>query len=355
MTDSTKQLSGNMNVLITGAGGFLGQCLASALMKNPSVESLLLTDVAEPNIPSITDCSQEQQKNSSSNKNCCCSVRATKADLTQRQGCEAVISPNLTHVYLLHGIMSGAAEANLELGLAVNVDSMRNMLDTLRKIKRGIRVIFPSSLAVFGPAAAAAEEGGGSSHVVVSEETMPSPQSSYGAQKYICEILLNDYTRRGLLDARIVRLPTIIVRPGRPSGAASSFCSGIVREPLNGERSVLPVSRSLKLWVCSTRCVVRNLLVAGDIPAAMYGKGSRTINLPGIMVTVQDMLDALEKVGGHKALGLIDEVPDESVARIVGSWPSSFNITKAKTLGFHDDGPLEQTIQDYVTDFSSNR
>ncbi|KAK6378879.1 hypothetical protein LTS17_006582 [Exophiala oligosperma] len=251
--------------------------------------------------------------------------------------------------------MSGAAEANLELGLAVNVDSMRNMLDTLRKIKRGIRVIFPSSLAVFGPAAAAAEEGGGSSHVVVSEETMPSPQSSYGAQKYICEILLNDYTRRGLLDARIVRLPTIIVRPGRPSGAASSFCSGIVREPLNGERSVLPVSRSLKLWVCSTRCVVRNLLVAGDIPAAMYGKGSRTINLPGIMVTVQDMLDALEKVGGHKALGLIDEVPDESVARIVGSWPSNFNITKAKTLGFHDDGPLEQTIQDYVTDFSSNR
>lgn len=165
-----------MRLLITGAGGFLGQALASALMEDAAVSKIILTDVLEPSIPS-------------SMRDSVCEVQALKADLTDKNALERLFTSDLTHVYLLHGIMSGAAEAHLELGLSVNVDSMRLIMDILRRVKPAIPVIFPSSLAVFGPMA----EGS-----VVTESTMPLPQSSYGAQKQICEVLLNDFSRRGL-------------------------------------------------------------------------------------------------------------------------------------------------------------
>ncbi|KAK4936136.1 hypothetical protein LTR10_022932 [Elasticomyces elasticus] len=322
-----------MSILITGGGGFIGQCLGAALMVDPAVKSLLLTDVAKPSTPSLP---KGQTKS--------CTVSTTAADLTKLEDCQALLNTGLTHVYLLHGIMSGAAEANLELGLAVNVDSMRNVLDTLRKVQPGIRVIFPSSLAVFGQTP---------QDFVVDENTMPLPQSSYGAQKYISETLLNDYSRRGLLDGIVVRLPTIIVRPGKPSGAASSFCSGIIREPLNKEKSVLPVSTSLKLWVCSTRTVIRNLLIARDVPHEALASSSRVVNLPGITVTVQEMLDALVSIGGKQALDLVENKHDETIERIVGSWPAKFDVGRAVQLGFQTDGPLERTFQEYLDDFAS--
>ena len=320
-----------MNILITGAGGFIGQCLGAALMVDPAVNSLLLTDVAEPSTPTPP---KGQTR--------ACKVSTIAADLTKLEDCQALLSSGLSHVYLLHGIMSGAAEANLELGLAVNVDSMRNILDTLRRAQPGIRVIFPSSLAVFGQTP---------QDFVVDENTMPLPQSSYGAQKYISETLLNDYSRRGLLDGMIVRLPTIIVRPGKPSGAASSFCSGIIREPLNGDNSILPVPTSLKLWVCSTRTVIRNLLIARDVPHEIIASRSRVFDLPGITVTVQDMLDALVSIGGKQALDLVENKHDETIERIVGSWPARFDIRRAVELGFQVDGPLERTFQEYLDDF----
>lgn len=321
-----------MRILITGGGGFIGQALAASLMKDASVQSLILTDVVQPSVPAIPKIDSDIYP----------TVQALKADLTSRTVCEKILTSDLTHVYLLHGIMSGAAEANLELGLAVNVDSMRHVMDVLRKVKPGIRVIFPSSLAVFGPTEAG---------TVITESTMPLPQSSYGAQKQVCEVLLNDFSRRGLLDARIVRLPTIIVRPGKPSGAASSFCSGILREPLNGEKSVLPVSRDLKLWVCSTRTITANLLMARDIPSSAFGNGSRIVNLPGITVTVQEMLDALKNVAGEKVASLIEEAPGDNVGRIVGSWPAEFDITRATSLGYQKDGSLVQTIREYIEDY----
>ena len=243
--------------------------------------------------------------------------------------------------------MSGAAEANLELGLEVNVDSMRYITDVLRaqqkERSKPAVVVFPSSLAVFGPSG----EG-----EVVNERTITLPQSSYGAQKSLVETLLNDFSRRGLIDARIVRLPTIIVRPGKPTGAASSFCSGIIREPLNGEVGVLPVKKDLALWICSSRTIIKNLVKASSISAERFGKGgSRIVNLPGSTVTVQEMLDALGKVGGLKALDLVQEEYDESVERIVGSWPARFDTKRAKELGFEDDVGLEQLFRDYVEDY----
>ncbi len=200
-----------------------------------------------------------------------------------------------------------------------------------------IVTVFPSSLAVFGPA----KEG-----EVVTERTMPLPQSSYGTQKSIVVTLLNDFSRRVLIDARIVRLPTIIVRPGKPTGAASSFCSGIIREPLNGETGILPVKKNLKIVDMFVKNGLSgNLVLAKDIPAQKFGGGSRagSINLPGSTVTVvEEMLNALGLVGGQKVLSLVKEEYDENVSRIVGPWPAVFDTTRANELGFNGDVPLEQ-------------
>jgi len=240
--------------------------------------------------------------------------------------------------------MSGAAEANLDLGLRVNIDSTRLILDILRNTIPGIRVIFPSSLAVFGP----------SNGLTVTESTMPLPGSSYGAEKLICEILLNDFSRRGLIDGRIVRLPTIIVRPGAPSGAASSFCSGIIREPLAGKKSDLPVKKDLELWVCSTRTIIKNLIIAKDLPQEKFqGRPTRVVNLPGITVTVEQMLQSLKEVGGEKALALVEEKHDAAVEKIVGNWPYRFDTSLAEQLGFVADGALDKTLREYIEDYGS--
>lgn len=177
-----------MNVLITGAGGFVGQSLAAALATENKIASLILTDVVEPTAPdsarSITRC--------------------VKADLTSQDSCDSLLTKDLTHVFLLHGIMSGAAEADLELGIKVNIDATRQILDTLRRVKPRVKVIFTSTTAVYGPPP--------SPGFPLTEGNAPSPGSSYGAQKLISEILLNDFSRRGLLDGRIVRLPTVGTR-----------------------------------------------------------------------------------------------------------------------------------------------
>ncbi|KAL4915699.1 hypothetical protein BDW62DRAFT_219247 [Aspergillus aurantiobrunneus] len=324
-----------MSILITGAGGFIGQALAKALAGTPGVNFLTLTDVIEPPAPSGQSNTQ---------------IATVKADLTTRDTCRALLATEFTDMYLLHGIMSGASEANLPLGLAVNVDSLRNILDVLGEKHEGgsprpVRIVYPSSLAVFGGPEVLASP--------VTESTITLPQSSYGAQKHICEVLFNDFSRRGIVDACIVRLPTIIVRPGKPSGAASSFCSGIVREPLNGEESVLPVSKDLKLWVCSTRTIIRNLVQAREVqfPPDAY---SRIVNLPGVTVTVQDILDGLEQVGGEEALQRVVERPDPAVQQIVGSWPAIFDIQRALAMGFHPDGGLTETIHAYIEDYGHN-
>lgn len=317
-----------MNVLVTGAGGFIGQALASALVHDPQISDLTLTDAFEPTLPS-----------SSISQN----VRCVKADLTSVETCESLFTRDLTVVYLLHGLMSGATEANLELGLKVNVDSVRRILDILRRINPDVKVIYTSSIAVYGP-----PEG---DNKVVTEQTTPLPGSSYGAQKLICETLLNDYSRRGLLDGRIVRLPTVVVRPGAPSGAASSFASGIFREPLNGEKSVLPVSKELEMWVCSPRTVVKNLVLARDVPKEKFPYRTRIVNLPGVTVSIRQMLEALKKVGGEKALRLVEEKRDEATEKIVETWAARFDTSRAKTLGFENDGTFEETLQAYLDDY----
>ena len=182
------QDEGKLNILITGAGGFIGQALAAALRSDPAVERILLTDVVEPAIPQGKTKSHVQ-------------ISSLKTDLTSRENCENLFTKEYNLIYLLHGIMSGASEANLELGIKVNLDSTRQILDILRAVNPGVKIVYPSTTAVYGPP--------GSPQELTTERTAPFPGSSYGAQKLICETLLNDFSRRGLLDARILRLPTV--------------------------------------------------------------------------------------------------------------------------------------------------
>ncbi|KAK7417594.1 hypothetical protein QQZ08_011575 [Neonectria magnoliae] len=313
------------HILVTGAAGFIGQAIVAPLLaSSPSVQ-LTLTDVVKPPVPPTA--AQESSRITSLAAELTSPVAV--ADLFSRRRFDAV--------YILHGLMSSGSEANLELGLAVNVDSVRAVLDYLRTNQPGTRVVFASSCAVYGPCDGEVSEAA----------TVPLPRSSYGAEKLIVELLLNDYSRRGLLDGRIVRLPTVVVRPGKPSAAASSFASGIVRESLQGIANVLPVSRDIGLWICSPATVVKNLVKVKDIPAEKLGE-SRIVNLPGITVTVQDILDAVEQVGGKEAAGQVKDEIDAPTERIVRSWPPRFDVSRAYGLGLEPDGELIEAVRAFA-------
>ncbi|KAF4338770.1 transcriptional activator of proteases prtT [Fusarium beomiforme] len=315
---NTNTMADKQHILITGAGGFIGQeILAPLLNSSPSIH-LTITDISEPPVP--TEHSQR--------------IISLAADLTNPSVVEQLVtSQPFQAVYLFHGLMSSGSEANLDLGLKVNVDSVRYVLDALRNKLRGVKVVFSSSCAVYGP-----EEG------YVTEKTLPQPRSSYGAEKLIAELLVNDFSRRGLIDGRIVRLPTVVVRPGKPSAAASSFASGIVRESLQGIPNILPVPRDISMWICSPATVIKNLIKVKDIPAEKFGD-SRIVNLPGITVSVQDILDAVEKVGGKEAVGCVKEEQDEALYKIVKSWPPWFDASRAKGLGLDEDGELVDAVK----------
>ncbi|KAK1968946.1 NAD dependent epimerase/dehydratase [Colletotrichum sublineola] len=311
------------DILVTGAAGFVGQALVSALIKANPATTLTATDVIEPPIP--TDVAEASSR-----------INSLKADLTDPQAVSSLLSKQFGAVYLLHGLMSGGAEANLDLGLKINLDSVRSVLDHLRKNYPGTTVVFTSSCAVYGPR-----------QPVIESETVPKPKTSYGTEKLMVELLLEDYSRRGLIDGRIVRLPTVTVRPGAPSAAASSFASGIVRESLKGIKNILPVSRDLEVWVCSPATVVKNLIKIKDVPKEKFGD-SRVVNLPGITVTVQEILDAVEKVGGKEALAQVEEKSDPAILAIVSTWAARFDVSRAYGLGLEPDGPILEAVEAFA-------
>ncbi|KAF2731338.1 NAD-dependent epimerase/dehydratase-like protein [Polyplosphaeria fusca] len=310
-------------VVITGAGGFVGQTLAKKLIETSPDTQLILADV-------------HQAPNPTKSSN----VKSVAADLTDLAACESLIESRPDAVYILHGIMSSGSEANLELGIKVNFESVRSLLDTIRIKKPGTKVIFTSSCAVFGRAAV--------KDVANEENIVPMPESSYGTQKLMIEYLINDYSRRGLIDGRVVRLPTIFVRAGAPTAAASSFVSGIVREPVHGEESELPVDPNIGIWLASPRTLAHNLLHAMQIPADNFGH-FRTVLLPGYTATSGEILDALEQIAGKETRALVKEKRDPTIERIVLSWPAKYDTSRAKKLGFAEDVGLEQTIKDFIT------
>lgn len=320
------------SILITGASGYVGQELAAGLLASSPDITVTLTDIIKP---TITESAAQHTSR----------VKSVQADLTSPQGLDELVSSSSPYdvVYLLHGIMSSGAEANFELGLRVNLDATRSILDKLRTTMPGVKVIFTSSLAVYGPAP--------KGFVITETNFPPVPSSSYGSEKLMSEILLNDYSRRGFLDGRAVRLPTVTVRAGKPTQAASSFASGIIREPFNGEKAILPVGKETEMWVCSPYTVIKNLIHAKDIPKEAFGE-SRTVNLPGLKVSVQEMLDALESVGGKERRVLVEEKYDAAIDKIVQSWAPNFDTARAFALGFSGDIPMVENIKQYASRFA---
>lgn len=310
-----------MHILITGAAGFIGQLLAKALLNDPSY-TLTLTDITEPPIPKGVKHPQN--------------AKTIKTDLLT--DADAVVDKSLDAVYAFHGIMSSGSEANFDLGMGVNVDATRILLESLRRTCPGVRVIYSSSQAVYGQPLPE----------VVDDSITPTPQSSYGAEKIICETLINEYTRRGFINGYTLRFPTISVRPGAPTAAASSFLSGMIREPMDGKECIIPIEdRSFKSWLCSPKTLVENLVLTLSLPADAMPSHIRQINVPGICVTVQEMMDALEKVGGKDKLGFLKEQADPALIAILKSWPTAFDNTQAISLGFKRDSSFEETVRNY--------
>ena len=320
-----------MHILITGGAGFLGQRLVQALLRKgtlvgptgvtESIQKITLLDVVAAQMP------HEPR------------VEIVAGNIADVAVLRSVISQKTSTVFHLASVLSGQAETDFDLGMQVNLDATRLLLDVCREIGAKPRVVFTSSVAVYG----------GELPDRVQDSTSLNPQSSYGAQKAICELLLSDYHRKGFVDGRVARLPTISVRPGKPNQAASSFASGIIREPLNGLKADCPVSKDTRLWLMSPRIAIACLLAVHDLPGEMLGS-QRAINLPGLSVTAGDMEDALRRVAGDTVASRIRWVPNPRIARIVGSWPGAWDTSRARHLGFPADTDFDSVIRAFVQD-----
>lgn len=242
-------------------------------------------------------------------------------------------------IFHLAGVVSGEAEANFDLGYAVNLDGTRALFDAIRAAGYAPRVVYASTTAVFG----------GPFPDEIPDDFAPTPQSSYGTQKLIGEALLSDYTRRGFFDGIGLRLPTICVRPGKANRAASSFFSGIIREPLNGLPASLPVARDWVHTMASPRAAVGFFLHAATLETAPIGP-RRNLTLPGVAVTVAEQIEALRRVAGADVVALIRDEPDPAVWAIVQTWPRRFAASRAKALGFQAETSFDQIVQAYIED-----
>jgi D-erythronate 2-dehydrogenase len=318
-----------MHVLVTGAAGFLGSRLLQALLAGPpglpQVSRVVAADVAASPIDDAR-------------------VVHRTGTITDPDFVRSIVEPGLEIVYHLAAVLSGESEADFDTGMHVNVDATRSLLEACRRLSRPPRVIFASTIAVFG----------GRLPDVVPENTALRPQSSYGTEKAVAELLVSEYSRRGFIDGVACRLATVAVRPGRPNSALSSFVSGIIREPLAGVVSVCPVPLQTPVWISSPRTVTRNLVHAAGVPRAEL-EGECVLNLPGLRATPGQMLDSLERLAGPSARRLVRSEPDDRVARVVGSWPGALDATRALRLGFAADQSVDDLVREYISDMVPGR
>ena len=266
-------------------------------------------------------------------------VNIHASDLAREGVAEQLAAARPDVVFHLAGVVSGEAEANFELGYRVNLDGTRGLFDAVRLAGHAPRVVYTSSIAVFGAPFPD----------VIPDEFHPTPLTSYGTQKLIGEVLLADYTRRGFFDGIGIRLPTICVRPGKPNKAASGFFSGIVREPLAGQEAVLPVPRSVVHTHASPRSAVNFLIHAAEIDGDRVGP-RRNLTMPGVAVSVGEQIEALGRIAGAKAVALIREQPDEAVWAIVKNWPTRFEARRARDLGFVAEQSFDEIIRAHIED-----
>jgi nucleoside-diphosphate-sugar epimerase len=319
-----------MKVLITGGAGFLGQRLARRLLEQGTlaaggdnavlpIDELVLIDRVAPESfdPRVT------------------TIGGDIGDAALMR--DAVAGADV--IFHLAAIVSGQAEEDFDLGMRVNLDALRLLLDLCRAAGHCPRLVQTSSVAVYG----------GELPAIVTDDTPLRPASSYGMQKAVGEMLVGDYSRRNYVDGRILRLPTISVRPGKPNRAASSFASGLIREPLSGQDTICPVALNTKLWLLSPRGAIEGIVAGAELSKGALGD-RRAINLPGVSVTVGEMIAALEAVGGPQATAHITYERDPAVEAIVGSWPAAWDSRRALELGFHGDADFTAIVRAHVED-----
>ncbi len=319
-----------MRILVIGAAGMLGGKLVERLVRDgclgsERISQLTLVDlvVAEPSgDPAFV-------------------VESTAADLTEPGVAASIVAGRPDVIFHLAAVVSGEAEDDLEKGYRVNLDATRLLLDAIRACGEGYRprVVYSSSIAVFGPPFPD----------VIGDDHSVTPATSYGTQKAMIELLLSDHARRGFVDGIAIRLPTICVRPGRPNLAASGFFSSIIREPLNGQDAVLPVSADVRHWFASPRSAIGFLLHAATIDAARLSD-RRCLTMPGVSATVADEIEALRRFAGEDAVRRIHRRPDEAIMRMVAGWPRDFDTRRARALGFSAEADFDEIVRVYVED-----
>jgi nucleoside-diphosphate-sugar epimerase len=312
-----------MKILITGAAGFLGGRLTRALLAGapglPQVSALVAVDVAAAPLDDPR-------------------VAWKIGTITDDRFTSSIVEADVDVVYHLAAVVSGQAEAEFDLGMRVNVDATRALLEGCRRLAAPPRFIFASSLAVFGGALPA----------VVPDDIAIVPQSSYGSEKAIAELLVHEYSRKRFVDGIVCRLPTVAVRPGAANAAASSFVSAIIREPLAGIDTVCPVPLDTRLWITSPDLATSNLLHAARVQASQEDR--RAVNFPGLSVTPQEMLDSLERVAGAAARARVRCEPDRRIMQIVCTWPGAFETSRALRLGFAADRDVDAVVRQFVAE-----
>jgi nucleoside-diphosphate-sugar epimerase len=322
-----------MHILITGAAGMIGRKIAERLLKDGEIGGREITKLTLHDVVAPETRPTERT-----------TILPIVGDISDRTVVTRLVAEKPDMIMHLAAIVSGEAEADFEKGYAVNLDGTRHLYEAVRAQNYVPRLVFASSIAVFG--APFPEK--------IPDEFHPTPLTSYGTQKAVGEFLLCDYTRRGFFDGVGLRLPTICVRPGKPNKAASGFFSNIIREPLKGEEALLPVGEDVRHWHASPRAAVGFFLHAAEMDLSTIGP-RRCLTMPGVAATVGEQIAALRKVAGDRAAKLIRREPDAVIQRIVAGWPTQFEARRSRDLGFVADDSFEAIVRAHVEDEHGGR
>jgi D-erythronate 2-dehydrogenase len=324
-----------MHILIIGAGGMLGAKLVARFAQDQHIGGTAITkitrhDIVLPPPPPSSGFA----------------IETYVSDLSETGAAAAIIATRPDVIFHLAAIVSGEAEANFEKGYRINLDGTRLLFEAIREVGDGYcpKLLFTSSIAVFGSPFPDA----------IGDEFLNAPLTSYGTQKAICELLLADYSRRGIFDGVGLRMPTVCVRPGKPNKAASGFFSNIIREPLAGLEAVLPVDEAVRHWFASPRAAVGFLVQAAAMDFTLLGN-RRNLTLPGLSCTVGDEIASLIRMAGTKTAKLIRREPDATIAKIVSGWPQNFDPARALALGFRAEASFDEIITVHQEDMANLR
>ena len=319
-----------MKILIMGGAGMVGQKLLNLILKkqelrNKKVSEITLFDIIKAPYP----------------QNSSIPIITKSGDISDPTVSNDIISSKPDVIFHLAAIVSGQAEQEFDLGWNINAKGSWGLFEAIRSQGDEYcpRVVFTSSIAVFG--APFPDK--------IPDDFFTTPLTSYGAQKAISELLLADYSRKGMIDGISIRLPTICVRPGKPNLAASGFFSGIIREPLNGKEAILPVDTDVRHWHATPRSAAGFLIHAAEIDTKKLNNRI-TLNMPGLSATVQEQIDALERIAGHDVVKLIKHQPDPVIQKIVSGWARDFDTQRSIDLGFKAENSFDEIIKIYIED-----